>query len=124
MKRLFAVLFLTSSIAHLGAQQTFAHASLVLANPGISKILTKPPREIRLTFDDNLIKLGNSNQIRVTDASGHIVSRGQTLVVGATASIQLIALSHFGRYLISYRVVSADGHPVSSSYFFYFRKTA
>ena len=123
MKRLFAVLLLASTIVNVGAQQTLAHASLVSANPTVSKILTKQPTQIKLTFDDNLMKLGNSNQIKVTDASGVAFTKGQTLVKDATVSVQLKKLTHFGRYKILYRVVSADGHPVSAFYYFYFRKT-
>lgn len=124
MKRLFAVLLLATAVINVGAQQTLAHASLVKANPSVSAILTKKPTSIKLTFDDNLIKIGNSNQIKVTDASGVIFSKGSTAVTDATASIGLKSLTHFGRYKVSYRVVSADGHPVSAYYYFYYRKSS
>lgn len=124
MRRLFVVLLLVLGSCFVGAQQTLAHASLINANPSVSAVLTKKPSAIKLTFDGNLIKLPNANRITVTDASGSVFSKGETSVTNATASIQLKSLTHFGRYKISYRVVSADGHPVSAYYYFYFRKNS
>ena len=76
-----------------------------------------------LTFDDNLINLGgNSNQIEVTDPKGVRLDSGTSLVSGATLSVALKPDTIIGKYEVTYRVISADGHPVSNSFPFYLDK--
>jgi methionine-rich copper-binding protein CopC len=99
-----------------------AHAQLAIANPKVSSVLTKAPVRITLTFDDDLIAVDGGNQIAVTDPKGKPVSQGASQLNGATLSVALKKLTVFGRYKVLYRVLSADGHPVSAFYYFYFQK--
>ena len=99
-----------------------AHAQLALANPKASSVLTKAPTKIKLTFDDDLIVVEGANQIVVTDPRGRAVTNGATAVEGSEMSVGLKRLTVFGRYKVLYRVLSADGHPVSAFYYFYFQK--
>jgi len=95
-----------------------AHASLAQAYPPIGAVLSVAPSEVRLIFDDDLQDLGaNSNIIEVTDPSGTQFQKSLATVEGATVVVPLLPLAP-NTYTVTYRVVSADGHPVSSSYSF------
>ena len=76
-----------------------------------------------MTFDDDLIVLGGSSDIvQVTDPKGKRVDVGLSTVADATLSVKLKSSSLLGRYRVTYRVISADGHPVSGNYPFYLAK--
>ena len=122
MKRMLAALLLITTFVAPPEQQASAHASLAIASPGVGKVIYLSPKLVRLTFDEDLINLGNSNQIKVTNCKGSVVSLSTTTVRGSTASVTLKKDLVYGIYLVSYRIVSADGHIVSSKYKFYYRK--
>lgn len=107
--------FLSSSPAE-------AHALLVKANPKNSAILFKSPSNVTLTFDDDLLDLATSNVIQVFNDKNRRVDRGGTKLQAATVSTLLNASLSVGRYRVTYRVLSADGHPVSATYYFYLKK--
>lgn len=114
---------LVAAMALLG--QSFpasAHAQLALSNPKASATLTKAPTKITLTFDDNVIALEGANQIVVSDPKGRSVTAGSTTVSGAELEVALKKLTVMGRYKVLYRVLSADGHPVTAFYYFYLKK--
>ena len=95
-----------------------AHASLAQAYPPVGAVLSVAPNEVRLIFDDELQDLGpNSNVIEVTNSSGTQFQKGLATVEGATVSVPLLPLEP-STYSVTYRVVSSDGHPVSSTYSF------
>lgn len=122
MKRMLVALLLITTFVAPPEQQASAHASLAISSPGVGKVIYLSPKIVRLTFDENLINLGKSNQIKVTNSKGVVVSLPTTTVRGSTASVALKKGLVHGTYLVSYRIVSADGHIVSSKYKFYYRK--
>ena len=109
-------------LALIGSSPARAHAQLVSANPKISAVLYVAPKSVTLTFDDDLIAVAGSNQIQVLDAKKQRIDRGATKVTAATVSVALKSNIAVGKYQVVYRVLSADGHPVSSSYYFYLKK--
>jgi methionine-rich copper-binding protein CopC len=122
LKKIVAALTLV--VLTLGlALPASAHAQLLLSNPQVGSTVFVLPSRVALTFDDNLINLGGSaNQIQVTDPKGLRVDSGATAVSAATLSVNLKADSLIGKYEVTYRVISADGHPVSTSFPFYLEK--
>lgn len=122
MKRMLVALLLITTFVAPPGQQASAHASLAISTPGVGKVIHMSPKNVRLTFDEDLISLGKSNQIKVTNSKGKLVSLSTTTVRGSTASVKLITGLGYGTYAVTYRVVSADGHIVSSKYKFYYRK--
>ncbi|MCM3671314.1 copper resistance protein CopC/CopD [Mesobacillus maritimus] len=98
-------------------EQVFAHAVLTDASPAADSRLNKSPETVTLTFNekikDGLFDVEIINQER---------EKVQTKEVGLTAEGRQIHLSlpelSDGAYLLSYQVVSADGHPVKGSYVF------
>ena len=95
-----------------------AHTSLVSANPAEKSIVAEAPLAISLMFNEDLLLLGdkNPNQVDVVDEAGIKVS-GEATVNGPIISAPL-TIESSGRYNVSYRVASADGHIVTGEYHF------
>jgi hypothetical protein len=69
-----------------------------------------------LVFDENV---RTSAALVVTGPSGTRVEQGRVQVLDNTASVR-VHLMAAGRYTVAFRVVSADGHPVSAQTSFRF----
>jgi methionine-rich copper-binding protein CopC len=95
-----------------------AHAQLVSANPKAKSTVYVLPAQVKLMFSDDLIDLEGGNQIQVTDPKGKRIETGSTLLVGNQLSIGIKKSALLGRYVVTYRVLSEDGHPVSAKYVF------
>ena len=121
MKAIAAGLLAVALLALGEAPQASAHAQLAVASPAPAAVLLRVPKTISLTFDDALIPQLGANLLRVSDQSRRSYVRSTT-VYGATLSATISRLAHYGRYTVTYRVLSADGHPVSGTYDFYWRK--
>ena len=95
-----------------------AHTSLVSANPAEKSIVAEAPLAISLMFNEDLLLLGdkNPNQVEVLDEAGAKVS-GVAIVNGPIISAPL-TIENPGRYKVTYRVASADGHIVEGNYHF------
>ena len=98
-----------------------AHAQLLNSNPAVSATLAKQPKLVALTFDDDLVDLNGGNQIMVTNSANKHVELGATKLSGATLSVALKAGLTTGKYQVVYKALSADGHPVTGTYFFYLK---
>ena len=61
------------------------------------------------------------NRISVTNSKKVVVSTGEALVGGARISSKLKPGLPPGKYLVTYRIVSEDGHPVEGSFFFTYK---
>jgi copper resistance protein C len=93
----------------LAAAPASAHASLVRSSPADGSSVATPPTTVSLTFDENIRM---PSVILVRDAGGASVVNGKTSVVDNVAR-RRVGLGTSGTYTVVYRVVSADGHPVS-----------
>ena len=113
---LAAVFAVTGGLAALGAAPASAHAHLVRAVPGDGATVTTAPARVRLVFDENV---QTSAALVVTGPSGTRVEQGRVQVLDNTASVRVHVLAA-GRYTVAFRVVSADGHPVSAQTSFRF----
>ena len=104
---LFALL-----LALLQSAPAFAHASLVRAEPADGAVLGQPPAILRLTFNEPVSPL----VIRLIGSSGEVI----TPSVGAENSSVTLTPPRLrqGSYVLSWRVISADGHPVGGSLLF------
>jgi methionine-rich copper-binding protein CopC len=100
----------------LGAGSAAAHARLVSATPAAGATLTSAPPAVRLEFDGPPYDIGLG--VVVTSPSGQTMSQGRAGIVGNTVVAPLAPLTAAGTYVVAWRVVSADGHPVSGRYTF------
>lgn len=113
---------LVVSLALVPTMPAQAHAQLLVSTPAAGSVVYKWPSTVTITFDDDLIVFEDANQLVVTDSKKRRVDSGVTVVTGASLSVSLKKTKRFGKYTVTYRVISADGHPVSQSYPFYYKK--
>lgn len=95
-----------------------AHTSLIAQQPVGNSVIQELPPEISLTFDESLIVIGRANKITVLDPSGQEISTGETKVLNNVVSRSVTSSEMPGKYSVTYRVVSEDGHVVSATYQF------
>lgn len=98
-------------------QAVFAHASLIQSSPMADASLDESPDEIVLTFNERLER--ELFYIKVFDRGGESVTAAAATMNQEQSEIRL-ALPELqdGLYTVTYKVISADGHPVSASYVF------
>jgi methionine-rich copper-binding protein CopC len=122
MKKIIAAFLVTVICVGL-PQIANAHAQLTDSNPGVNKTVKLLSDFVWVEFDGNLMVFGdkNPNVITVTDAKKKRVDAGGSIVGGARLSTRMKPGLKPGKYLVSYRVVSEDGHPVQGSFFFNYR---
>ncbi|MEU0042983.1 copper resistance CopC family protein [Streptomyces werraensis] len=96
-----------------------AHTELDSSSPGANATLAGLPPRITLTFSDEMTQ--KYAKVAVTGPDGESVGIGNPQVQDESVSIPVDVGSPAGRYTVGYRVVSADGHPVSGSYTFTIR---
>jgi copper transport protein len=100
------------------AAPAWAHAILERANPAGGTAVATAPTNVTLGFSEPI--RSDANAIRVIDAHGTRVDTGGAHG-GARAAEVTIALRPGlpkGTYLVSWRVVSADSHPIAGGYAF------
>jgi methionine-rich copper-binding protein CopC len=110
-----------ATLLFAGISPSSAHTSLVSSHPKVDERFSTPLAEISLQFDEDLITLAENepNRITLTDAKGSVITLGKTDVAGSIARSSLDpAAMKPGIYTVHYRVVSGDGHVVSSQYQF------
>lgn len=109
----------------LGASEVAqAHGSFVSSNPKPKSIVSKLPKVVWVEFDGKLITIADkqTNFLTVKNRKGKELSNGKPFVGGARVSVNIKNRSATGKIRVSWRVVSEDGHPVSSSLTFTVRK--
>ncbi len=111
MRKFLVVAVLGLLAAVLGASPASAHAALVGTDPEDGASLQSLPESITFTFNENV---GNVN-IAVQSPDGTEVDLSDVRGVDNTASATLTDPDQRGEYTASYRVVSADGHPISGT---------
>jgi copper transport protein len=111
----FAALVVAFLVAFAGP--AWAHASLESQSPVSGQHFDTPPAGVKLDFSEPVeLSLG---AIKVTDAARHAVKTGKPEHAGSadTVRVSLPTLGD-GSYLVSWRVISADSHPVSGAFVF------
>jgi copper transport protein len=109
------VRILTGLMAALIAPSVFAHAVLLDSNPSADQVMDSAPNEIVLSFNENVGPIF----FRVLDSTGTEVSAvGEIRVDGNDVYLPLTEPLANGTYIITYRVISADTHPVGASFLF------
>lgn len=96
-----------------------AHAELVSSDPGDGSRLTNLPASVSVRFSE-AVRL-DVGYLRVVDGSGARVDTGTSEHPGgdqAAVSVGLRSGLGDGSYVVSYRVESADSHPIAGAYSF------
>lgn len=101
-------------MALAGVQPAMAHSVLVSSDPAKDSSLAAAPPAVTLVFNEPLDSGFTELAVLGPDGSSHWEG-GAPAIAGEKLSAPLRALGAAGVYTVKYRVVSADGHPVSGS---------
>jgi copper resistance protein C len=105
---LMPLLFLGSVAAH-------AHALLDHANPRVGSTVKVAPREVSLSFTQNLEPAFST--VEITDASGRRVDAGKPSIDGNMMRVPLQAIPP-GTYRVKWHVLSVDTHMTQGGFSF------
>ena len=98
-------------LAVAGATSAQAHNTLRSTDPADGSTVEVAPDQVTLTFDEPAVALGT--QVEVRSADGTVVSTGDPVLLDATVTQALMGARPAGVYTVSWRVTSADGHPIT-----------
>ncbi|KAA9154666.1 copper resistance protein CopC [Amycolatopsis acidicola] len=99
-----------------GAGVASAHAALDSTDPAQGSVLATAPARVTLTFSETVQVAGNG--VRVLAPDGTQADAGQAGSAGNAVFVGLRGGLPEGTYTVSWRVVSADSHPVSGAFTF------
>ncbi len=117
MKRLALTLALALVLAGAFASSAAAHAYLVKTSPAASGVLNTPPKQVALTFDEAVEP--RFAIISVTNAQGRQETTGPVARSPSNPDTIVVPLRPNlpeGWYLIYWRAISVDGHPVQGAF--------
>jgi methionine-rich copper-binding protein CopC len=104
------------------AAPAFAHAALIGSDPADDAKLDTAPIVITLTFNQDIEP--RFATVTISGPDGTAYAAGDVRVDGPTAAIDVKPLTAAAPYVVAYRVISADGHPISGQYTFELTKAA
>jgi methionine-rich copper-binding protein CopC len=97
----------------VGMLPAAAHDELVSSVPAAGEQLAEPPTEVSLTFSASVSQ--EFAQVAVVDAAGASYQSGPPVVAGDTVTQAVTGLPTGATFTISFRIVSADGHPIGGT---------
>jgi methionine-rich copper-binding protein CopC len=118
MKKLRVLMLLVLSIPLIttSALPAHAHTSLELSTPSDGQLIELMPAELSAAFNEDLIEIEGEvvNTLELQSAEGTKYVLSSATITGPTV-LATVEDGEYpaGDYLLKYRVVSADGHPVT-----------
>ncbi|MER9181071.1 copper resistance CopC/CopD family protein [Mesorhizobium sp. M0482] len=109
---LLAAIVLLATIAAPNA--AFAHAALIKAEPADGAVLAQSPSQMSLTFSEPVSPL----VLTLVRPDGTAVPLRSFRLSGQTVEVDNPQALKSGTHVLSWRVISADGHPVGGSVLF------
>jgi methionine-rich copper-binding protein CopC len=110
VSRLGVICAFTVVVGGVVATPASAHAKLLKSTPTRNAHVASP-EQVRLVFNDPLNP--SLVKVQVRDSAGKRHESGTPEVKGGTVTDKVTGPLTPGKYVIVYRVVSADGHPVA-----------
>jgi copper transport protein len=117
LRRRWGAALLLAVVALLGlARPASAHAVLLSTTPADRSALDAAPAEVSLEFNEDVSATLGS--VRAFDDSGDRVDEGDLVVEGSRIRLGLRDGLGDGAYVVTYRILSADAHPVTGAFAF------
>ena len=91
-----------------------AHDFLVSSNPTNGSTVSTSLSKVTLSFNDIVLSQPSRPQVEVVGPDGKHYETGCATSIDRDVSVP-VALGPSGTYVVTWRIVSADGHPVSTS---------
>jgi len=111
MRRVVALVLAVGAALLLGAGPAWAHSQLDASNPADGASVATSPPAVSLTFNEDVQP--GFTVITLIGPDGNDYHSGAATETDQTVTVKALPLGPAGVYQIGYRVVSADGHPVS-----------
>ncbi len=119
MKRALVAFLFAGAAVLATAAPAAAHNALIGSDPKDKASLEVGPSTVTLTFDQDVQGGQGINAISVIDSSGgHYEAEGDPAIRDTSVIQKVNPLGKAGMYKIGYRILSADGHPVSGELVF------
>lgn len=117
-RRLVVVLAAGAAFALAAPAAAWAHAYLIRTSPAASATLNKAPAQLAMTYDEAVEP--RFMVVSVTDADGHQETSGRPFRSTSNPDTIVTPLKRVpeGWYLVFWRAISADGHPVRGAFTF------
>lgn len=117
-----AVALLAAILGVIPAAQ--AHDYLVGSTPKLNSTITTAPGRVSLKFNDIVLTRPAPPQVSVRGPGGRYYGSGCAKVTDTDVVTLPVTLGAAGKYTVTWRIVSADGHPVSDSLSFTYHPKA
>jgi copper transport protein len=106
------------SVLIVGAAHAQAHSSLEKTSPSSGEVLSQAPLQLVLTFDQP-VRIPNGG-IRMLNETGERIPVPRAELDPSRANTLTVKLSTLpaGAYVVSWRAVSEDGHPIRGAFTF------
>jgi copper transport protein len=102
------------------APSASAHAILLRTDPGVDRVVDDSPERVTLYFTEPVeLALG---AVRVYDTNAHRVDSGPAEHAGddlETVQVPVLDDLDDGTYTVTWRIISADGHPIKGAFVFH-----
>ena len=108
-------LLLTAGLVFAVASPATAHDEIVSSSPEAGGTVGVVPEEISLTFSGEILTDFSAVIIEVVAPDGQNIASGEPVIDGTTVT-QAVKAGQAGAFTVRWRVVSSDGHPISSEY--------
>jgi len=118
VRRGSAVAVLALALVGTGAAPAFAHAVIQSSDPPQGAAFDTSPKTVTLRFSESVeASLG---AVRVYDQRGHRIDTTRPVHPGGGSSVVQVSLPSLrnGSYVVTWRVTSADAHPVRGAFTF------
>jgi methionine-rich copper-binding protein CopC len=111
------VLLLVTGLAMVGlAAPASAHSQQVGSSPEADAVLSVAPTEVVVEFDSPLVDMGAAMAVRGEDDQS--ITTGPPVIGDRLLSVPVDPAAPPGQYTVAYRVVSEDGHTITSTFTF------
>ena len=113
-----ALVAIVAAAALAAPASAWAHAALLRTTPSASAVLNGAPKEVAMTYSEAVEP--RFAVVSITDAAGRPVAAGPPDRSPANPDTLVTKLKPIGEgwYLVYWRVISADGHPVRGAFTF------
>ncbi len=94
---------------------SWAHARFVTASPAPNSSVVSAPNQVVLAFNEPVQPVS----LKVIDASGHdLAADSDAVSIDNDIVLKFATPATTGKYVVSYRVLSGDAHPIAASFSF------
>ncbi|KPM55124.1 copper resistance protein CopC [Frankia sp. R43] len=112
---LTALLLLVLAALLAAPRAAWAHSTVLRTEPGDGSTVNAPPDRISLVFNEPVWT--DYATVVVTGSDGRTLQTGPPQVIETTLTVPLRGATP-GEYHVTWRVVSADGHPITGEFSF------